>query len=157
MDQRKPKRLDRNAQSWGLFKQHSFWLTFTLTFILLTAVIATLKGYKKGGTVDQSTKRIFNTIITTLILGLGLTFFVSFRSVHQRCPSANAHRCAQEIFKDVAKVIRWRVMFDCRLTAREVDLILGADDLKKLGRLMWESRQKPRISLGCAFWVSHRI
>ena len=63
----------------------------------------------------------------------------------------------QEAFKDMAKVLRWRVLANRYFTVREADLILAGESLMKLGTLMRESRKKPLTVFVCAFWVSSQI
>lgn len=59
----------------------------------------------------------------------------------------------QEAFKDMAKVLRWRVLANGHHTVREADLILGGESLMKLISLMWESR-RPLTLFVCTAWVS---
>ena len=59
----------------------------------------------------------------------------------------------QEAFKDMAKVLRWRVLANRHHSVREADLILGGESLMKLLTLMWESR-RPLTVFICTTWVS---
>ena len=60
-----------------------FWPQFWRwlgTVALVAFTIATLKIFQEPGYFSHYWKRIFNTIITGLTLGLGLNFFVSLSS-----------------------------------------------------------------------------
>ena len=59
----------------------------------------------------------------------------------------------QEAFKDMAKVLRWRVLANRHHSIREADLILGGESLMKLLTLIWESR-RPMTVFVCTTWVS---
>lgn len=107
-------------------------MRLALTITLVVLVMATLKVYEKEGTVGMDAKTAFNVIITVLSLALGLNFL--------------------EAFKDMAKVLRWRVLAKTSFTVREADLILGGESLMKLLRLMWESPKKPMTLFVCALW-----
>ena len=76
---------------------------------------------------------VFNTIITGLSLGLGLNFF--------------------DAFKDMARVLRWRLLSHRAFTPREADLILGGDSILKLFVLAWEAVGKPFIFFSCLLWI----
>lgn len=119
-------------QTWRLFKEQAFHLVSTI--ILVALFIMTLVLFKKAGNVSLASKVWFNVIITTLNLALGLNFL--------------------EAFKDMAKVLRWRVLANRPFTIREADLILGGESLLKLGTLMWESPTKPVTVLVCASWIA---
>ena len=58
-----------------------------------------------------------------------------------------------EVFRDMAKVLRWRVLASRSSTVRETDLILGGESLMKLWALFRESREKPITMLACVFWI----
>ena len=58
-----------------------------------------------------------------------------------------------ESLKDLAKVLRWRILANRSFTIREVDLILGGESLMKLITLMWESTRKPLTLFVCALWI----
>ena len=106
-------------------------------------MIICLKVYQRDGNVSHHYKILFNTIITVLSLILGLNFL--------------------EVLKDMAKVLRWRILAAQPVTVREADLILGGDSLEKLFQLLWESRTKfwrgkfkwPKniLLMGCTFWI----
>lgn len=68
-----------------------------------------------------------------------------------------ADRQLQDAFKDMAKVLRWRILADQDFSLREADLILSGDSLMKLTTLMLESWRKPRTLFICATWVSFGI
>ncbi|KAI4126464.1 MAG: hypothetical protein LQ347_004963 [Umbilicaria vellea] len=123
---------DPTQQTWRLLKEQPPHLIFTI--VLLTLFIVTLVLFKNAGNVSHDTKIWFNVITTILNLALGLNFL--------------------EAFKDMAKVLRWRVLANRSFTVREVDLILGGESLMKLGKLMWESRTKPVTIIVCASWIA---
>ncbi|KAL8846417.1 MAG: hypothetical protein Q9221_008499 [Calogaya cf. arnoldii] len=112
------------AQSWEIFREQFWRLLFTT--VLVALVIVTLTIYDDRQAVAHDDKITFNTIITVLNLALGLNFF--------------------EAFKDMAKVLRWRVLANRKFTVRETDLILGGESLIKLFTLMRESMKKPLTS-----------
>ena len=86
-----------------------------LTALLLAAVIITLAVYQRRGTTDHSGRLVYNTISTGLSLGLGLNFF--------------------EVFKDMAKVVRWRVL-GREFTVREVDLVSEFSPIKSAASIL---------------------
>ena len=120
-----------NRQTWHLFKSQAPRLFFTLGLIAL--FILTLVLFEKAGNVSHAHKEWFNAVTTILNLALGLNFL--------------------EVFKDMAKVLRWRVLASRPSTLREVDLILGGESLMKLWDLMRESRKKPITFLACLLWI----
>ena len=120
-----------NRQTWHLFKSQALRLLFTLGLIAL--FILTLILFEKAGNVSHSRKEWFNAVTTILNLALGLNFL--------------------EVFKDMAKVLRWRVLASRPSTMREADLILGGESLMKLWDLMRESRKKPITFLACLLWI----
>lgn len=97
----------------------------------------TLVLFEKAGNVSHDSKLWFNVITTSLNLALGLNFL--------------------EAFKDMAKVLRWRVLANRPFSVREADLILSGESLMKLGTLMLESFKKPVTFLVCASWIALNI
>ena len=83
--------------------------------------------------MSHTRKDWFNAVTTILNLALGLNFL--------------------EVLKDMAKVLRWRVLASRPSTLREADLILGGESLMKLCELMRESRKKPITFLACLLWI----
>ena len=104
---------------------------FTLALIAL--FLLTLILFEQAGNVSHSRKEWFNAVTTILNLALGLNFV--------------------EVFKDMAKVLRWRVLASRPSTIRETDLILGGESLMKLWELARESRKRPITMLACLFWI----
>ena len=102
--------------------------------MIVVLFITCLKVYENEGNVTHDSKIAFNTITTILSLALGLNFL--------------------EAFKDMAKVLRWRVLANRRYTVREMDLILGGESLMKLLTLMWEAKGKPLVSFVCLVWIA---
>ncbi|MCJ1423691.1 hypothetical protein MMC29_001575, partial [Sticta canariensis] len=130
-----PKNSDPVQQTWRLFRKQSFRLFTTCVFAAL--FLTTLKIYEKKGNINKNAMRVFNAMTICLTLILSLNFF--------------------EAFKDMAKVLRWRVLARRHHTVREVDLILGAHSLQTLFTLMWESRKKYLTVLVCMIWISLNI
>lgn len=125
-------KFDPAQQTWRLLKKQT--PHFIYTIVLVALFIVTLILFKNAANVSHDTKIWFNLITTVLNLALGLNFL--------------------EAFKDMAKVLRWRVLANRSFTVREVDLILGGESLMKLGTLMWESRTKPVTIIVCASWIA---
>lgn len=125
-------KFEPTLQTWRLLKEQT--PHFIYTIVLVALFIVTLVFFKDAGNVSHDTKICFNVITTILNLALGLNFL--------------------EAFKDMAKVLRWRVLANRPFTVREVDLILGGESLMKLGTLMWESRTKPVTIIVCASWIA---
>ena len=105
----------------------------SITVAINALFIMTLKVYQDKGNLENKDKRVFNVVTTALNIALSLNLL--------------------EGFKDMAKVLRWKVLATRASTVREADLILGGENLTELIKLMWESLKKPRIVLACAFWV----
>ena len=120
-----------NKQSWQLFKDQGFRFFFTL--LLIALYIMTFVLFESHNIVSHDQMIWYNTVSTIINLALGLNFL--------------------EAFKDMAKVLRWRVLANRSFTVREVDLILGGESLLNLGTLMWESMKKPLTLLVCASWI----
>ncbi|KAL9579949.1 MAG: hypothetical protein Q9212_004785 [Teloschistes hypoglaucus] len=119
-------------QLWKLLGDQMWRLIFTV--VLVALVLITLRVYKNKGTVTHTDKIVFNTIITVLNLALGLNFL--------------------EAFKDMAKVLRWRVLANRKSSVRETDLILGGESLMNLVTLMRESMRKPLTLTVCICWIA---
>ncbi|KAL6716142.1 hypothetical protein ACLMJK_005708 [Lecanora helva] len=126
-----PTHFKPNQQTWSLLKGQASRFIFTV--ILDVLYVVSLKIYQDAGTVRNVTKHQFNAITTGLSLALGLNFL--------------------EAFKDMAKILRWRVLASRAFTVRETDLILGGESLMKLVELMWESMKKPLIIFVCSLWI----
>ena len=122
---------DPNLQTWELFKSQALRLFFTLALIAL--FVLTLFRFELAGNVSHESKEWFNAFTTILNLALGINFL--------------------EAFKDMAKVLRWRVLASRPSTIRETDLILGGDSLMTLWDLARESRRRPITMLACVLWI----
>ena len=103
-----------------------------LTFLLLGANY-TLLIHQAKNVVDRRGKVLFDAVSTGLVLGLGLNF--------------------TEVFRDMAKITRWRILSSRCFGVRETDLILGAESLMKVLQMTWEFRRKPRPLFVCLFWL----
>ena len=122
---------DSREQNRDLISKQFFRWLGTAFFALFIAVA--FKIYAVKGVITPTQKVTFNVIITALSLGLGLNFF--------------------EAFKDLAKLLRWRFLADGYHSVREVDLILGIENLITVIKLGWESSRKPRLFLFCVIWI----
>lgn len=76
-----PPRQGRNASSRGESSQTRtalIWqaLGWLVTAIFCAFILITIQLFEEKGVVTKAQKHTFNTIITALILGLGLNFFV---------------------------------------------------------------------------------
>ena len=94
----------------------------------------TLKVYEDAGNISDRRKTGFHVIITILSLFLGLNFF--------------------EVFKDMVRIYRWRVLTKISFNLREFVLILDGESLMNLLRLMRESRTRPFIVFACSAWIA---
>ncbi|KAM0798594.1 hypothetical protein BDR22DRAFT_912903 [Usnea florida] len=122
---------DPNLQTWKLFTSQALRLVFTICLIAL--FVLTLVCFERAGNVRHRSKNWFNAFTTILNLALGINFL--------------------EAFKDMAKVLRWRVLARRASTIRETDLILGGDSLMTLWDLARESRRRPITMLACVLWI----
>lgn len=113
-----------------LRKQFFRWLG---TAFLAGFITITFKLYAIKGVITPTQKKTFNAIITALILGLGLNFF--------------------EAFKGLARLLRWRFLADGHYSVREVDLILGIENLINVLKLGWASSRRLWMLLFCATWI----
>ena len=120
-----------SQQTWKLFKEQA--PRMVITWVTIALIIVTLKAFENDGNVSHNYKYIFNAIMTVLSLILGLNFL--------------------EAFKDMAKVLRWRVLAKSSYNIQEIDLILGGESLLKLLRLMGVSVRRPLLVFACAFWI----
>ena len=120
-----------NQQSLRLLREQTPRLL--ITCVIVTLIIVTLRAFENDSNVSRDYKHIFNAITTILGLALGLNFL--------------------EAFKDMAKVLRWRILAKSSYTIREVDLILGGESLMKLVKLMGASIRKPLVVFACAIWI----
>ena len=64
-----------NKQTWKLFFPQFFRWLGTVGFVAL--ILVALKVFENKDNFSHNSKYLFNTIITSLSLGLGLNFFVS--------------------------------------------------------------------------------
>ncbi len=125
--------------------------------VVLLFIFATLKIYESKGSTKPSEKRTFNVIIT----GLQILLALNVCDIIPKCKSSNlvANKLLSHSFcmslairtegnpgltdintdssalKDLAKILRWRVLAEKAHSIHEVDLILSADSLTKLVRL----------------------
>ena len=152
-DYAKPTVFNSDRQTRTLFlRQSARWL---VTVIFVSFVAITFKIYEKKGNVPPTQKSTFNAIITALILGLGLNFFVSHNVLASMMQvKSNCYSKFQEAFKSAAKLLRWRILARKGHSIREVDLIVGVENLTNVVVLGLESLMKPATLLLCISWVS---
>lgn len=122
---------DSSDQSYELFRKQFFRWMGTAFFAAFIAV--TFKIYATKGVINSTQKATFNAIITALSLGLGLNFF--------------------EAFKGLAKLLRWRFLAEEHHSIREVDLILGIENLITVVKLGWKSTKKRGLFFFCIIWI----
>ena len=104
-----------------------------LTVIFLGAYVATMLSYQAKQPVDRGKKLVFDTVTTGLMLGIGLNFF--------------------EVFTDMARITRWRILSSRYFEVRDIDLILGAQSLMKVFQMMTRSYRKPPVFFICLGWL----
>lgn len=63
-----------SRQAYTPFIRQGFWWLVTATFCAF--ILVTIRIFERKGNITNVQKHTFNTIITGLILGLGLNFFV---------------------------------------------------------------------------------
>ena len=124
-------KFDPNKQTWKLFLNQIRGFVITMGFLVLFVV--TMVIYERNKTADRRGRLVFNTLLTAIILSLGLNFF--------------------EVFKDMAKVVRWRILSRNEMEIRQIDLVLGAESLLKVFQLILENLAKPLILVVCAAWL----
>ncbi|KAG9247581.1 hypothetical protein BJ878DRAFT_414632 [Calycina marina] len=105
---------------------------FLITAGLCAAYILSVKLWQKRAVVDENHKRLFNAVTTGISLGLGLNIASSF--------------------KDLALNMRWPILHTRRRNLRELDLILNADSLSKLFKLVFITR-RPWVIISCVLWL----
>ena len=99
-----------------LIVRHSYQWIFTL--ILLGLIVLTLWRYEQYQTITQTTKHIFNSIITGLSIALGINIASALKSY--------------------AEMMRWRFLTMSWMSLREFDLILHCGSLHKVVQLLWD-------------------
>lgn len=120
---------DRKKQNCKIYCNQILRLILTLSF--LAGYYGSIIYCQKKQPVDHRQKRTFDAVSTGLILGLGLNFF--------------------EAFKDLAKVARWKILSNRYFKPQKVVLILGAESLMKVFRLMTLSSLKSPECLSSFF------
>lgn len=129
-----------NTTSHGESKQtrtHFNWwqgVGWLLTLVVCAFILVTIRIYERKGNITSVQKHTFNTIITGLILGLGLNFF--------------------EVFKSFANASRESILALPHLSDQEKKLIESIENLTSVCVLGFTSR-KTWIVLFCVAWVSH--
>ncbi|KAI9886825.1 MAG: hypothetical protein M1823_001398 [Watsoniomyces obsoletus] len=131
------KNFNPNKQTWQLFLQQIRGMLITGLFLgCFAAAVAT---YEKIKTVDSRGRLLFNTLSIAILLSLGLNFF--------------------SVIKDMAKVMRWRILSNHEFDVRQVDLILGSASLMNVLHLILENLHwsKPLILIMSVVWLALNI
>lgn len=129
--QQRLENFDANKQTWKLFLDQMRGMAITCLF--LGCFVTTMTIYERIRTADSRGRLAFNTLSTAIILGLGLNFF--------------------EVFKDMAKVMRWRILSSGEFEVRQIDLILGSESLLKVLELILENLSEPLILVVSVAWL----
>ncbi|KAH8746190.1 hypothetical protein BGZ57DRAFT_777929, partial [Hyaloscypha finlandica] len=110
-------------------------LRFFITITLTAGLLQTLFHYAKRPVLRESQKKMFNTLVTSLSMSLGIAIASSF--------------------KEVAINIRWWVLSRKKRPLSEVDAILECGSLTGLTFLAVKSTRdrKQKIAVVCAGWV----
>ncbi|KAH8594754.1 hypothetical protein B0O99DRAFT_687532 [Bisporella sp. PMI_857] len=105
---------------------------FLVTLGLCAGYILSVKLWVNKGIIDEKHKKLFNAITTGISLALGLNIASSF--------------------KDLALNMRWPILSMRRRNLKELDLILNADSLGKLLKLVFITR-RPWVIFSCIAWL----
>ena len=120
-----------DKQRRKLFLKQSFHMTFTVLFLI--CYVVALFVFQVNQPVNRDGKRTFDIVGIGLVLSLGLNFF--------------------QVFKDLAKIARWRILSSGFFEVPEIILILKAESLMNVFRLMIRPFAKSLISLICLVWL----
>jgi hypothetical protein len=121
---------------------------WAITAVMCICYVAATFIWKHKPAQSGGSKRVYNTITTGISIALGLNI-------------ASA-------FKDIALNIRWVILSNRKrnlvevstafnsaiqpLTVLQMDLILHADSMQRLFKLVFVTR-RPMVILGCLFWL----
>ncbi|RDL40900.1 uncharacterized protein BP5553_00879 [Venustampulla echinocandica] len=103
-----------------------------ITAGLCAAYIFAIIWWHNRGPQSETQKRLHNALTTAVSIALGLN--------------------VASAFKDVALNMRWVILSTRRRTLVELDLVLNADSLMKLGELAFSAR-RPAVVVGCVLWL----
>ncbi|KAE9367273.1 hypothetical protein N431DRAFT_350702 [Stipitochalara longipes BDJ] len=105
------------------------WAITALTCILYAG--ATIIWQNKVA-ISETSKRLYNTITTGVSIAMGLN--------------------VASAFKDMALNMRWVILSNRKRNLIEMDLILHADSMQRLFKLVFVTR-RPMVILGALFWL----
>lgn len=103
-----------------------------ITAALCGGYILSTRIWQNKGSVDEGSKRVYNTITTAISIALGLNI-------------ASA-------FKDMALNMRWPILHARKRNLVELDLLLNCDSLTKLAKLALVTK-RPVVIIGCILWL----
>ena len=149
----KTKILNHNSQFYVVLTK--LFLRWLGTVAFTAFFLGTLHEYARKDYFPPNLKGSFNSIITALILGLGLNLSVSRKSA----PSEQWFTLSQEAIKELAKIFRWRLWAIEGHTLQDAELILGIESLLVVCKLALKSlpkwRKRKRLLCFCIIWVSY--
>ncbi|KAI9757526.1 MAG: hypothetical protein M4579_003439 [Chaenotheca gracillima] len=121
----------RNKQLARLLGR-GLWRWF-ISFGLMVGTLATLLVYCRFDVMEDRTRRVFNTIVTGLALALGLNI-------------ASA-------LKDQMMALRWRILSNRSHSLRVADLLLRADSVTNLLKVIFTWEVNFFLRMGLISWV----
>ncbi|KAH7327516.1 hypothetical protein BKA65DRAFT_68441 [Rhexocercosporidium sp. MPI-PUGE-AT-0058] len=105
------------------------WL---ITAGLCGGYVFVTRMWQNQGAQTEARKKVYNALTTGISIALGLNIASAFR--------------------DMALNMRWPILSGRKRNLVELDLILNADSLTKLVKLMYVAR-RPLVVFGCIFWL----
>ncbi|KAL5328105.1 hypothetical protein ACEPPN_005813 [Leptodophora sp. 'Broadleaf-Isolate-01'] len=105
------------------------WL---ITAGLCGGYVFATRMWQNQGAQSEARKKVYNALTTGISIALGLNIASAFR--------------------DMALNMRWPILSGRKRNLVELDLILNADSLTKLVKLMYVAR-RPLVVFGCIFWL----
>lgn len=146
-----------NTDGYEALSRLSRLLTVDLLITLVVAVFiaVVIIIYQRKGNMTGNQKHAFNTIITGLIVGLGLSFFVSGFNQWPLLSSNRSPACVlKEAFKSLAKRYGVWVLSkqQGRWNSKEQSLIRGSDSLMNVFTL-GVSNLRSLTAVLCFAWV----
>ncbi|TVY47492.1 hypothetical protein LOCC1_G002250 [Lachnellula occidentalis] len=105
---------------------------FLVTAALCAGYLISTVVWRNKGVQSEDQKRVYNTISTGISICLSLNIASSF--------------------KDMALNMRWPILSSKKRSLEEIDLILHADSMTKLGKLALTAKS-PAVILTCLLWL----
>ncbi|TVY45833.1 hypothetical protein LSUB1_G000091 [Lachnellula subtilissima] len=105
---------------------------FLITAALCAGYLIATVVWRNKGVQSEDQKRLYNTISTGISISLSLNIASSF--------------------KDMALNMRWPILSSRKRSLEEIDLILHADSMTKLGKLAFTAKS-PAVILTCLSWL----